>query len=200
VVDSRAQLASSRVRRFACWLHQGAIAPQRWYQPLVLHALRDWKLPTRVSVALDTTAVSPFVLIRASLIYKGRAIPLAWRAIRQASTKVSFEDYQPVLEQVRTLLPAQLEITLLADRGFVHAQLVRYTRQHGWHFRLRLTVNTLMHQEGQPACPVTQLCPAAGEVRCVQNVRLLGQAIGPVHVVLARRFIPGCWPGMNRRA
>jgi hypothetical protein len=36
VVDSRAQLASSRVRRFARWLHQGAISPQQWYEPLLL--------------------------------------------------------------------------------------------------------------------------------------------------------------------
>ena len=185
VVDSRAQLASSRVRRFARWLHQGAISPKLWYEPLLLQALRDWKLPKGVYVALDTTALTPFVLIRASLIYEGRAIPLAWRAIRQASTKVSFEDYQPVLEQVRTLLPAHLIVTLLADRGFVHAQLVRYTREHKWHFRLRLTGNTQVHQEGHPTCPVKQLCPAAGELRCVHNVRLLGQALGPVHLVLA---------------
>ena len=115
MVDSRAQLASSRVRRFARWLHQGAISPKLWYAPLLLQALRDWKLPRRVYVALDTTALTPFVLIRASLIYEGRAIPLAWRAIRQASTKVSFEDYQPVLEQVRTLLPAHLIVTLLGS-------------------------------------------------------------------------------------
>jgi hypothetical protein len=138
-----------------------------------------------VYVALDTTALTPFVLIRASLIYEGRAIPLAWRAIRRASTKVSFEDYQPVLEQVRTLLPAHLIVTLLADRGFVHAQLVRYMHDHDWHFRLRLTGNTQVHQEGYPACSVKQLCPAAGEARCVHHVRLLGQAIGPVHLVLA---------------
>jgi hypothetical protein len=92
VVDSRAQLASSRVRRFARWLHQGAISPQQWYEPLLLQALRDWRLAQGVYVALDTTALSPFVLIRASLIYEGRAIPLAWRAIRRASTKVPFKD------------------------------------------------------------------------------------------------------------
>src|SRR5260370_29117677 len=123
VVDSRAQLASSRVRRFARWLHQGAISPQQWYEPLLLQALRDWKLPRRVYVALDTTSLSPFVLIRASLIYEGRAVPLAWRAIRHASTKSSFEGYQPGFEQVRTLLPAHLTLNFMAARCSVHAQL-----------------------------------------------------------------------------
>jgi len=73
VVDSRAQFASSRVRLFARWFHHGVIAPKPWYEPLLLQALRDWRLPKRVSVAQDTTAVSPVVLIRASLIYEGQA-------------------------------------------------------------------------------------------------------------------------------
>src|SRR5260370_7681316 len=161
VVDSRAQLASSRVRRFARLLHQGAISPQQWYEPLLLQALRDWRLAKGVYVALDTTALTPFVLIRASLIYEGRAIPLAWRAIRRASTKVSFEDYQPVLEQVRTLLPAHLIVTLLADRGFVHAQLMRYTHDHEWHFRLPLTGKIQVHQEAHPLCLLQPFCPSS---------------------------------------
>src|SRR5712692_496407 len=185
MTQSRAQYAASRVRRFARWLHHPAISPPQWYLPVLQAALVDWPSQSRLYVALDTTALTPFVLIRASLIYEGRAIPLAWRAIRQASTKVSFEDYQPVLEQVRTLLPAHLIVTLLADRGFVHAQLVRYTHDHDWHFRIRLTGKIQVHQEGHPVCLVKQLCRSVGEARCLHNVRLLGQALGPVHLVLA---------------
>jgi hypothetical protein len=39
----------------------------------------------------------PFVLIRVSLIYRGRAIPLAWRVIRHASATVAYAAYQPAL-------------------------------------------------------------------------------------------------------
>jgi hypothetical protein len=66
---------------------------------------------------LHTTALTPFVLIRASLVYRGRALPLAWRAMYHRSTQVSFEAYQPVLKQVHALLPAGQLVTLLADRG-----------------------------------------------------------------------------------
>jgi hypothetical protein len=52
-------------------------------------ALVDWPVESRLYVALDTTALTPFVLIRASLIYRGRAIPLAWRAMHHRSTKVA---------------------------------------------------------------------------------------------------------------
>ncbi len=49
------------------------------------------------------TALTPFILIRASLVYRGRAIPLAWRPMHRRSATVSFEDYQPVLERVRSI-------------------------------------------------------------------------------------------------
>src|SRR5947209_2358951 len=123
VLESRAQYAASRVRRFSRWLHHPAIHPQEWYRPVIQAALIDWPVDSRLYVALDTTALPPFVLIRASLVYRGRAIPLAWRALRHKSTQVGFEAYQPVLDQVCTIAPPDLVITLLPDRGFVHEQL-----------------------------------------------------------------------------
>jgi hypothetical protein len=132
VLEGPAQYAASRVRRFARWLQHPAIQPQHWYRPILLAALAEWEADQRVYVALDTTALTPFVLIRASLIYRRRANPLAWRVVRRASTKVGFEDYQPVLEQMHSLLPIGMVVILLADRGFVHAQLIQYTKQqHG---------------------------------------------------------------------
>src|SRR6266480_8036372 len=126
VLSSRAQYAASRERRFSRWLHHGSIVPSDWYRPVIQAALTDWPADQRLYVALDTTALTPFVLIRASLVYRGRAIPLAWRAIRHRSTKVGFEDYQPVLEQVRSIGLTAWHVILLADRGFVHEQLLHY--------------------------------------------------------------------------
>jgi hypothetical protein len=91
VTQGRAQYAASRVRRFSRWLHHPAISPPQWYGPVLQAALVDWPLDQRLYVALDTTALTPFVLIRASLVYRGRAISVAWRALRHRSTQVSFE-------------------------------------------------------------------------------------------------------------
>src|SRR5216683_431477 len=185
MTQSRAQYAASRVRRFARWLHHPAISPPQWYLPVLQAALVDWPSQSRLYVALDTTALTPFVLIRASLIYRGRAIPLAWRAMRHRSTKVGFEDYQPVLEQVHSIGLTAWPVILLADRGFVHEQLLHYLHQHQWHFRLRLTSNTLVHLPDQPVSAVRDLCPPAGEKRFFQNGSILGAAVGPVSLALA---------------
>jgi hypothetical protein len=185
VLESRAQYAASRVRRFSRWLHQPTIHPQEWHKPVLQAALVDWPVDSRLYVALDTTALTPFVLIRASLVYCGRAIPLAWRAMRHKSTQVGFEDYQPVPNQVCAIVPPGLLITLLADRGFVHEQLLHYLRKRKCHFRLRLPGDTLVHLNDRPASAVKDLCPPAGEKRFFHEVSIFGAAVGPVHLALA---------------
>jgi hypothetical protein len=185
VIQGRAQYAASRVRRFSRWLHHPAIDPPQWYRPVLQAALVDWPLDHRLYIALDTTALTPFVLIRACLVYRGRAIPLAWRALRHRSTQVSFEAYQPVLDQVRAIMPPGMVITLLADRGFVHERLLHYLKQHRWHFRLRLPADTLVHLSAQPGSAIRGLCPPVGQARFFQEVSILGVAVGPVHLALA---------------
>jgi hypothetical protein len=186
VLESRAQHAASRVRRFSRWLHHPAISPAQWYEPVVQAALVDWPLDQRLYIALDTTALTPFVLIRASLVYRGRALALAWRTMRHRSTQVSFEAYLPVLNQVRAIVPAGQVITLLADRGFVHEHLLHYLQQQQWHFRLRLPGDTLVHLQAQPVTAIRDLCPPAGGTRFFQEVSILGTAVGPVSLALAR--------------
>ncbi len=141
------------------FLHHPAIHPQEWYQPVLQAALVDWPGASRLYIALDTTALTPFVLIRASLVSCHRAIPLAWRAMYHKSTQVGFEAYQPVLDQVRAIVAPGLVITRLSDRGFVHEQLLDYLHKQQWHFRLRLPGDTLVHLKTQPVTAIRDLCP-----------------------------------------
>ena len=186
IVEGRATFAASRVRRFARWLHQPAIDPARWYAPLLKAALRDWTPETRWYVALDTTVLGPFVLIRASLVYRGRAMALAWKALRHASAMVSFETYQPLLEQLRLLLPEGSQITLLADRGFLHEQFLRYAQRHHWHYRIRMPGDTLVQRPHHASRAVEQLRPAPGQAHFYHHVTIFGTALGPLHLVVAQ--------------
>jgi hypothetical protein len=137
---------------------------------------------------LDVSVIkgSPFVLIRVSLIYRGRAIPLAWRVLRHTSATVGFTDYQPVLDQAHSGLPAGLTVVLIADRGFVHAELFQWLRQAHWHYRIRLTGDTLIHFPDRRVVAVAQLCPPKGEAHFYHGIRLLGQALGPLHLAVAQ--------------
>jgi hypothetical protein len=187
-IDSRAKQAASRTRRFQRWLDNPHIHVQSLYSPLLRAALAHWQAVGRVYTALDASVIkgSPFVLIRLSLIYRGRAIPLAWRVIHHASATVGYADYQPVLEAARNCLPAGLEVVLLADRGFVHAELFQWLRRQHWHYRIRLTGDTLIHLPNRQVVPVRALLPPKGAAHFYHKVWILGRAIGPVHLALAQ--------------
>ena len=75
-VVSRAHYAQSTVRRFSRWLENNRIKPQPLYGPLIEQALSTW-VGKRLYVALDTSMVwNTYCIIRLSVIYRGRAIPL----------------------------------------------------------------------------------------------------------------------------
>jgi hypothetical protein len=194
--ESRAQQAASRTRRFARWVDNAKVPVQPVYAPLLQAAMCDWHMVGRVYLALDVSVLkgSPFVLIRVSLIYRGRAIPLAWRILRHASATVGFADYQAVLEQAQSCLPASLSVVLLADRGFVHAELLQWLRQAHWHYRIRLTGDTLIHLPDRRVTTVAQLCPPKGAAHFYHAIRLLGQAWGPLHLALAQLDEPNSEP------
>lgn len=192
-VESKATHAASRARRFQRWLDNAKIDVSAIYTSLVKAALKQWKIGMRVYVALDTSVIkgTPFALVRVSLIYRGRAIPLAWRVMVHDSATVGYNDYVKVLETALACLPTGLVVTLLADRGFVHGDLFHWLHQQHWHYRIRLTGDTLVRLSDRQMVPVAKLCPPKGAAHFYHNVYLLGAGIGPVHLALAQLEEPG---------
>lgn len=95
-VVSRARYAQSIVRRFRRWLDTNRIKPESLYGPLIEKALVSW-MGKRVYVALDTSMLwNTYCLLRLSVIYRGRAVPLVWQVIEHGSAAVSFETYKDV--------------------------------------------------------------------------------------------------------
>ncbi len=130
--------AASKERQLSRWLHNRKIQPGSVYRNLVVAALMHWR-EQRVELALDSSLLwERFVVVRISLIYRGRAIPLAWLVLEQASASVSFVNYAALLPEVMRLLPAGCDGHLLADRGFADTHLMQLALDQGWHFAIRL--------------------------------------------------------------
>ncbi|WP_022947284.1 transposase [Methylohalobius crimeensis] len=171
-VDSRARYAQSIERRFRRWLSNGRIDVNEVYAGL----LKGW-LPTgeerRVYVALDTTMLwNSFCVIQVALVYRGRAIPVAWKVKRQPSASVAFQVYRSVLAQSVSRLKG-FEVILLADRGFCHLQLVRWIkRTPDWHCRIRMKRNTPAWRWSGAGYRPLKWCVDAGQVRYYHTVYL----------------------------
>ena len=186
VVISNAQYAASHQRRFRRWLRNERVVPQTFYPPLLRAALADWEPGERMYVALDTSVLpNGYVLIRTSLVYRGRALPIAWRVFKHSSASVSYDDYEIVLKQTQSALPPEMVIVLLADRGFLHRKLVSFARDAEWHYRLRAKASTVVHLQDRRVVPMAKLRPPKGAAHFYHSVRVLDDDIGLAHLALA---------------
>ena len=91
-------------------------------------------------LAFDTSMLwGRYCIIRVCVVYRGRAVPLAWEVIEHRSTSVSYRVYRRVLHRVPALLPSQAKhIVLLADRGFADVALMKLCKRLKWGFRIRI--------------------------------------------------------------
>jgi hypothetical protein len=80
-VLSRAKYAQSIVRRFQRWLNNSRIQVHRLYAPLIKKALASWG-EYKLYLALDTSTLwDKYCIIRITVIYRGRAIPIVWKVL-----------------------------------------------------------------------------------------------------------------------
>jgi hypothetical protein len=186
VVIGRAKQAASHRRRFARWMNNVKIDAISFYTPLLMYQLKQWSAETRFRIALDTSVLPRgLVLIRIALIYRGRAMPIVWKVIAHNSATISYETYKPLQERVLELMPTSAMLELSADRGFFHTELIEFCRQHGWHYRLRATGDTLIRLRNRSVRNLRQLCPPRGVARFYHDVYVTGINLGPLHIALA---------------
>ena len=184
-VTSRAQYAQSTVRRFARWLDNERLQVHELYGPLIQQALTDWG-DTRVRLALDTSLLwAQYCLVRVSVIYRGRAVPLVWTVLEHGSSSVTHATYAPLLEQAAALLPLGCTVEFLADRGFADTALLNQLKHLGWHWRIRIKGSFHVYRRGK-LCKLQRVTLAKGQARFWHNVWITKDYYGPVHLALAR--------------
>jgi hypothetical protein len=186
-VGGRARFAQSRERRMKRWLYNKRIEALALYTPLIQTALQDWG-EQKVYVALDTSMLwNTYCLIRLSVIYRGRAVPLVWQVIKHASSTVGLAQYRDLLHRAQRLLPPQAEVVFLADRGFVDTALMAYLNETlHWHFCIRFKKGIQLYRQGARKRRKLRPQAAHGHARFYHNVWVSNELYGPAHIAFAR--------------
>jgi len=193
-VVGRAQYAQSTVRRFRRWLDNDKIDASSLYGPLIQQALADWGEHV-LYVALDTSMLwNTYCLIRLSVIYRGRAVPLVWCVLKHGSAQVAFDAYQALLDRAAWLLPHCCKVIFLADRGFADTDLMAHLHRLGWHWRIRIKSSFWLYRRGRRRCKVERLSVARGHASFWHQVGITEKRYGPVHLGVARPWHgPDVW-------
>jgi DDE family transposase len=190
-VRGRARYAQSTQRRFRRWLGNRRIEVAPLYGPLIAQALREWGTHT-LYLALDTSLLwNQYCLVRLSVVYRGRAVPIVWEVIEHESSSVSHEAYAALLDAVPPLLPAGVRVVFLADRGFTDTELLAQLQRLGWHFRIRMKATFTVRRPGQAICRVEDFALAPGRALFLHHIVITAERYGPVSLALARHSWTG---------
>lgn len=184
-VVSRAQYAQSIVRRFRRFLGNKKIEVFTLYAPLISQALAQWG-ENKLYLALDTSMLwQRYCIIRISVIYRGRAVPLVWKVLEHGSSQVSLCDYKDLLDKAAILVGFGCEVIFLADRGFADTALMAHLKKLGFHWRIRSKKSFGIHRKGLAPFKAGQVGLAPGQAIFWQNVLITGKCFGPVCIAVA---------------
>jgi hypothetical protein len=133
----------SRVKRFARWLANAHILEEVYFLPYADVLLRQLALQTLV-LGMDGSGVGRgCTALMIQVIYKGRALPLAWR-VRHAP-KGHFPEalHIALVDLIRGLLPAGAQVVLLGAGECDGTRLQHTLQQAGWSDACRTATSTV---------------------------------------------------------
>jgi hypothetical protein len=113
------------------------------------------------------------------MIYMNRAIPVAWCVLEHYSATVKYVKYAHLFERVKALLPQDVEIFFLADRGFVCKNLMRRLQQLKWTWRIRIKGNQKL-QTGNGFITLKTLPLSVGKVLLFSRRMNFGKELGSI--------------------
>ena len=133
------------------------------FGPLWRWLLNDWP-SERLAVAIDASTLGTlFTVLCLSVVYRGTAIPIAWK-ILPATTKGSWkEPWLDLLQQFAGIVPEGWTVVVLADRGLWAKWLFEGICKLGWHPMLRINQGGKFRPRGWVhLVPLTSLVPQVG--------------------------------------
>jgi hypothetical protein len=139
----------STVKRFSRFLDNPWVKPRAWYDPFARWMLLSAASGGAVHLLIDSTKIAfGFRLVMVSVAYRRRSLPLCWTWIHQTSGHSATWVQVALLKAVKTLLPADVRVSLVGDCEFSRCPLIAQLREWGWDYALRQMGNQTLWWQG----------------------------------------------------
>jgi hypothetical protein len=172
----------SLIIRFRRWLKNDKTTLNGWFLPVAKALLAKLAQPP-LTLVLDGSVVGRGCLaLMLSVLYQGRALPLAWIVVKGKKGHFPQETHCELIAQIQALIPAGAEVTVLGDGEFDGTEFQAALRSLKWSYVCRTAPNLLMRVEGQQFS-VGAMAPRRGEKLGVRAAYLTAEQYGPVSVL-----------------
>lgn len=177
----------SRVKRFTRWLDNDRIVEEVYFLPYAALLLTHLALETLV-VVMDGSVVGRGCLaLMIHVVYKGRALPLAWRVRQSPKGHCPEALHIAMVELMRELIPEGAKVVFLGDGEFDGTALQDTLNEAGWSYVCRTAMSTTATWDGETfRLDTLGACLKPGRLIALQEVHVTREAYGPIMVLC-------CW-------
>ena len=181
------QKPESRVKRFARWLDNARILEEMYFLPYAEILLTHLALETLVLVIDGSVVGRGCVALMIHVLYKGRALPLAWRVRQGPKGHFPEELHIALVALIRACLPEGTQVVLLGDGEFDGTTLQETRNEAGWCYVCRTAQSTVATWDGETfRLDTLGACSKPGTLIALKEVKITRDTYGPVMVL-------SCW-------
>ncbi|MCA1599480.1 MAG: transposase [Chloroflexi bacterium] len=172
----------SLITRFRRWLKHDANTLNGWFLPVATALLANLAQQPLTLVMDGSVVGRGCVALMLSVVYHGRALPLAWVVVKGKKGHFPQQTHCALLAQIQDLIPVGTEVTVLGDGEFDGTEFQAVLRKLKWNYVCRTAPNLLMTVEGQQFT-IGAMAPRRGERLAVRPAYLTAEQYGPVSIL-----------------
>jgi hypothetical protein len=175
----RGRKTESLITRFRRWVKQKTVTPEAVWLPFAKAVLASLA-HAPVTIILDgTTAGRGCMVLMASVVYHGRAIPLLWTVVKGKKGHLPQAEHCALITRLQTLIPITAQVMVLGDGEFDGTQLQAGLRTAHWQYVCRTATNSTISAHDR-IFPVGALPLKRGEAVALDNVQMTAERYGPI--------------------
>ena len=139
----------SRVKRFSRLVKNEKVDVATYYLPFITVLLANLATCGPLVLVMDGSDIGRRCLaLMVSVVYKKRAIPVAWLVVTGKKGHLPEEKHIALLEQVNKLIPSGSDVIFLGDGEFDGNEFQATLNQMGWNYVCRTAKNCLICDDG----------------------------------------------------
>src|SRR6266540_7168063 len=178
----RGRKHESLITRFRRFVKHKAVTPEAIWLPFARAVLASLA-QAPVTLVLDgTTAGRGCLVLMASVVYHGRAIPLLWTVVKGKKGHLPQHVHCALIRQLREVIPAQATVLVLGDGEFDGAELQAAIRAAKWDYACRTASNITIYAADR-VFTVGDLPLQRGEAVAIADVEMTAARYGPILLI-----------------
>ena len=181
-VPIRGRKNESIITRFRRWVKHDAVTPEALWLPFARAVLEHLAQAPLTIVVDGTTAGRGCVVLMASVVYRGRAIPLLWTVVKGKKGHLPETVHCALIKRLQTVIPATASVTVLGDGEFDGTELQATIRAANWQYVCRTATSILIYAH-ERVFTVGDLPLRRGEAVAIADVQMTAKWYGPVMVI-----------------